>query len=100
MDPALIVPDDQVGESIKSECALAAANEPLLAGFLHATVLSQPDIEATLNMGVGMAAVLPGEQADAARELLAARGLDAWVCGEIIASEGAASVELVGEHRG
>ena len=62
--------------------------------------LSQPDIEATLNMGVGMAAVLPGEQADAARELLAARGLDAWVCGEIIASEGAASVELVGEHRG
>lgn len=49
MDPALIVPDDQVWESIKSECALAAANEPLLAGFLHATVLSQPDIEESLS---------------------------------------------------
>ncbi|AQP51522.1 serine O-acetyltransferase [Tessaracoccus flavescens] len=49
MDPALIVPDDKVWESIKSECALAAANEPLLAGFLHATVLSQPDIEESLS---------------------------------------------------
>lgn len=42
MDPSLIVPDDQVWDSIKAECAQAAENEPLLAGFLHATVLSQP----------------------------------------------------------
>ncbi|HMR13165.1 MAG TPA: serine O-acetyltransferase [Arachnia sp.] len=49
MDPARIVPDDQVWLAIKSECALAAAREPLLAGFLYATVLSQPDIEESLS---------------------------------------------------
>ena len=49
MDPAQIVSDDQVWQSIKAECAQAAANEPLLAGFLHATVLSQPDIEESLS---------------------------------------------------
>ena len=49
MDPARIVPDDQVWLAIKSECALAAEREPLLAGFLYATVLSQPDIEESLS---------------------------------------------------
>ena len=49
MDPARIVPDDQVWLAIKSECARAAAREPLLAGFLYATVLSQPDIEESLS---------------------------------------------------
>ena len=48
MDPALIVPDDQIWDSIKRECREAAENEPLLAGFLHATILSQPDIEESL----------------------------------------------------
>ncbi len=58
--------------------------------------ISQADIEATLNMGVGMVALLPGEAADAACRLLAERGLDAWVCGEVVA--GAGEVELVGAH--
>mgnify|MGYP000104754737 CR=1 FL=1 len=49
MDPARIVPDDQVWLAIKSECARAAEREPLLAGFLYATVLSQPDIEESLS---------------------------------------------------
>ena len=30
MDPARIVPDDQIWDAIKQECADAAANEPLL----------------------------------------------------------------------
>lgn len=62
--------------------------------------VSQPDIEATLNMGVGMVAVLPADQADAAQRLLADRGLDAWVAGEVLAADAAAPrVQLVGEHR-
>lgn len=58
--------------------------------------VSQPDIEATLNMGVGMVAVLPAGHATIAKQFLLSRGLDAWVCGEIVAGEQGA--ELVGEH--
>ncbi|WIY81917.1 phosphoribosylformylglycinamidine cyclo-ligase [Propionimicrobium sp. PCR01-08-3] len=62
--------------------------------------VSRPDIEATLNMGVGMAAVLAPDAADAAVRLLAGRGIDAWICGEIVAAPDAEGrVELVGEHR-
>jgi len=43
--------------------------------------IAQPDLEATLNMGVGMVAVLPEDQVDAAVALLSQRDLDAWVCG-------------------
>ncbi len=66
--------------------------------------VSRPDLEATLNLGVGMVAVLPAEAADAAVALLAARGLRAWVCGSVSAARGAdggseaGSVRLVGEH--
>ena len=50
MDPARIVPDDQIWDAIKQECADAAANEPLLAGFLHTVVLSQPGLEDALSL--------------------------------------------------
>lgn len=50
MDPARIVPDDQIWDAIKQECADAAANEPLLAGFLHTVVLSQPGLEDSLSL--------------------------------------------------
>ena len=43
--------------------------------------VSQPDLEATLNMGVGMVAIVAPEAADAALAALADRGLPAWVCG-------------------
>ncbi|MGI5951733.1 MAG: phosphoribosylformylglycinamidine cyclo-ligase [Brooklawnia sp.] len=58
--------------------------------------VSQPDIEATLNMGVGMAAVVAAEDADAAVELLNKRGVAAWICGEVHQGAGPASVELTG----
>ena len=48
MHPSRIVADHDIWDSIKAECAEAAANEPLLAGFLHATILSQPGIEEAL----------------------------------------------------
>ncbi|MEY9926863.1 phosphoribosylformylglycinamidine cyclo-ligase [Catenulispora sp. GP43] len=50
------------------------------------------ELEKTLNMGVGMVAVLPAESVDPALELLAGRGLPSWVCGEVVASEGATTV--------
>lgn len=49
MDPALIVPDEQVWDAIKKECTAAAETEPLLAGFLYNVVLSQPDLESSLS---------------------------------------------------
>ncbi|QDP98395.1 phosphoribosylformylglycinamidine cyclo-ligase [Microlunatus elymi] len=58
--------------------------------------ISQPDIEATLNQGVGMIALLPADQADAALRLLNQRGVRSWICGEAVAGDG--TVEMVGRH--
>lgn len=57
--------------------------------------LTQADVDATLNMGVGMAAVLPADGADAAIAALGARGVESWVLGEIVASEGPGTATLV-----
>ena len=50
--------------------------------------VSRPELERTLNMGVGMVAVLP--DGDAAVRLLADRGVPAWVAGEIVPGTGQA----------
>ena len=62
--------------------------------------ISQPDMEATFNMGVGMVAVLPADSADEAVRLLTGRGLRAWVSGSVIAASagGRDSVSLSGQH--
>ncbi|WP_217162889.1 phosphoribosylformylglycinamidine cyclo-ligase [Streptomyces sp. AC512_CC834] len=41
------------------------------------------ELEKTLNMGVGMIAIVPEESTDVALTTLADRGVDAWVAGEI-----------------
>jgi phosphoribosylformylglycinamidine cyclo-ligase len=41
------------------------------------------EMERTFNLGVGMVAVVPATAAGAALDLLRARGVDAWPCGEI-----------------
>ncbi|MEE4544725.1 phosphoribosylformylglycinamidine cyclo-ligase [Streptomyces sp. V4-01] len=57
------------------------------------------ELEKTLNMGVGMVAVVPQESVEVALSVLADRGVGAWVAGGITAREdGAATVELVGDH--
>ncbi|MER6477964.1 phosphoribosylformylglycinamidine cyclo-ligase [Streptomyces filamentosus] len=57
------------------------------------------ELEKTLNMGVGMMAVVPAESVDAALTTLADRGLDAWVAGEITErGEKATGAELVGDY--
>lgn len=57
--------------------------------------VAQPDIEATLNMGVGMVAVLPGTEVDRAVTLLRDRGIDAWLLGRIEDHDGDGAAELV-----
>ena len=60
--------------------------------------ISTADIEATLNMGVGMAAVVPAQSADAAVEHVRGSGVDAWILGEVTASS-EPGVTVVGSHR-
>jgi phosphoribosylformylglycinamidine cyclo-ligase len=43
------------------------------------------ELERTLNMGVGMVAVVAPGDADSAVRLLQGRGVDAWVCGSVTA---------------
>ena len=65
-----------------------------LVGRLGA--VPEAELERTLNMGVGMVAVVSADAADAAVELLHERGLGAWVGGEIVA--GAGGAQLVGTY--
>ena len=64
--------------------------------------ISQPDLETTFNMGVGMMAILPPEAVDDAVRLLVGRGLPAWVCGSVgPAGEPTSNpVSLFGQHVG
>ena len=62
----------------------------------------QLELEKTLNMGVGMVAVLDPAAADRAVAVLAERDIEAWVCGEVSAARTttAAGVELHGDYAG
>jgi phosphoribosylformylglycinamidine cyclo-ligase len=61
--------------------------------------VAREDLEATLNMGVGMVAVVAAGKADCAVQLLAGRGVPAWVAGTVTATAQASTrVTLVGAH--
>jgi len=45
--------------------------------------VTRQELEKTLNMGVGMVAVVPAESADVALATFADRGVDAWVAGSV-----------------
>jgi len=63
--------------------------------------VSQLDLEATLNCGVGMVALLDPAAVDAAIALLAEHGIRAWAAGEIGVEGGSGSrVVLTGQHPG
>lgn len=53
-------------------------------------------LEPAFNLGVGMVAVLAPEQVDAALALLAARGVPAWVLGQLQAGSG--RVQMAGDY--
>ncbi|MFD8689861.1 phosphoribosylformylglycinamidine cyclo-ligase [Streptomyces sp. NPDC059651] len=61
--------------------------------------VEQLELEKTLNMGVGMIAIVPADSVDAALTTLADRGVDSWVAGEIT-DRGAhtTGAELVGTY--
>ncbi|MEU1487237.1 phosphoribosylformylglycinamidine cyclo-ligase [Streptomyces sp. NPDC005752] len=57
------------------------------------------ELEKTLNMGVGMIAVVPADSVDAALTTLADRGVDSWVAGEITErGDHATGAELTGNY--
>jgi phosphoribosylformylglycinamidine cyclo-ligase len=59
-----------------------------------------PDIEATLNQGIGMALVLPESSVASALAALVGTGIDAWVAGAAVAEPGhPARVDLHGVHQ-
>jgi len=55
------------------------------------------DLESTLNMGVGMVAVVDPGDSEAAVEVLDAHGLDAWPCGTVVPESGG-NVGLFGDY--
>ena len=52
--------------------------------------IPERDMFNTFNMGVGMCAVVPQTQADAAIRCLEANGVHAYVLGEVVPGEGVA----------
>jgi phosphoribosylformylglycinamidine cyclo-ligase len=63
--------------------------------------LSQDDLEATLNCGVGMVALVPADDVDRAIETLAGFRIDAWAAGEVILEHAdGAPVRMAGQHPG
>lgn len=48
--------------------------------------VAQQDLDLAFNMGVGMVAMVAPDDADAAIRLLAERGVDAWVAGDVAAA--------------
>jgi phosphoribosylformylglycinamidine cyclo-ligase len=63
--------------------------------------LSQDDLEATLNCGVGMVAMLPADEVDRAVETLLGHGIHAWAAGEVALDDrDGGQVRLTGQHPG
>ncbi len=68
--------------------------------------VSQPDVERTLNCGIGMVSLTAADDADRAIALLEGHGIHAWACGEVATGtgtpriSGGGSVTLVGQHPG
>ncbi|MGH3426454.1 MAG: phosphoribosylformylglycinamidine cyclo-ligase [Mycobacteriales bacterium] len=70
--------------------------QPVFGLVQRAGSVAVGEMERTFNMGIGMVAIVPADQARPALGLLAARHRDAWVTGEIIAGKGQA--RMVGNH--
>ncbi|GAA2407216.1 phosphoribosylformylglycinamidine cyclo-ligase [Streptomyces glaucosporus] len=61
--------------------------------------VERTELEKTLNMGVGMVAVVPQESVGTTLSLLAERGVDSWVAGEITErGDRADAVTLTGDY--
>lgn len=71
---------------------------PAIFGVLAgAGAVPAAEMERVFNMGVGMTAVMARDDTDRALEVLASRGMAAWVLGEVI--EGTGRARMTGAHR-
>jgi len=74
---------------------------PIFDVVRQAGNVSQPDLEATLNCGVGMVALLDPNGIDQAIATLDGFGIHAWVAGEVKAADGdGGEVRMIGQHPG
>ena len=60
----------------------------------------QSDMERTWNCGIGMSAIVEADDADLTLKSLAARGMKAWVAGEVTAQSGKDRSYLTGTYKG
>jgi phosphoribosylformylglycinamidine cyclo-ligase len=73
--------------------------QPIFELIAEAGHIDGAELDTAFNLGIGMIAVLNAGDADDAVELLAARGVPAWVVGEVSPSDDAAEpVKLTGTH--
>ena len=71
---------------------------PIFGLVAQAGRVAREELERTLNMGVGMVAVVPPGAVDTALATLAERGVPAWVLGEITATDEDPAVRLTGDY--
>jgi phosphoribosylformylglycinamidine cyclo-ligase len=70
--------------------------QPIFELIARVGGVDRRELEATLNLGVGMIAVVAADAAEEALAVLRLRGLPAWVCGEV--TPGGGRVEVTGRH--
>ncbi len=75
--------------------------QPIFDFVRRVGAVPQPDLEMTLNCGVGMISLTVPDDVDTAIAVLAEHGVRAWVAGEVVPASGrGGAVELVGQHPG
>jgi phosphoribosylformylglycinamidine cyclo-ligase len=94
---ARVLPDGLVATLDRSTWSIP----PIFSLIEQRGRVAPQEMERTFNLGIGMVAVLPADDADRALAVLMGRHVDAWVLGEITAGDAADSgaVRLVGEQR-
>ena len=92
---ARVIPDNLSATFERSTWALPVATQ-LLAGLGG---VERADFEGTWNCGVGMIAVLDPASADLSLKSLAARGMRAWIAGEIVLRGDSGGSTLEGSYQ-
>jgi phosphoribosylformylglycinamidine cyclo-ligase len=74
------------------------APQPIFELIAEAGPVGLDQLELTFNLGVGMIAAIPAVRVSDALELLAQRGVPAWVMGDVV--EGTGVVQMTGNYSG
>jgi phosphoribosylformylglycinamidine cyclo-ligase len=74
------------------------APAPIFELIMHVGDVTTPELERTLNMGVGMVAVVAAADADRAVAVLADRGVTAWVAGRAFTGKGTGTTTLASTY--